>query len=257
MQCMDRDWMTTGRRPSGLCGAAIIIASRIHGFKRSTKQITDVVHVCDDTIKKRLDEFSRTGTAKMTPDDLDLSEKTREAKFYNDPPAFSRNRLKEKELEKIKKHADNIQKCLKETISVPDSHKSNTSTKDGEYFLPIIVNQVNQEINKQEDILVYNKEEIKDSEELSDIDENEVQKFIVSNDEYKLKKLLWEILFKDWIDEQKEKRKVEKKQVKRKIRKLSRLDTTVSRDPVEAIKNSSRFGKKINFNLLKRMFVKK
>ena len=43
---MKRDWMSTGRRPSGLCGAAILISSRIHNFKRTTQQIVEVVNVC-------------------------------------------------------------------------------------------------------------------------------------------------------------------------------------------------------------------
>ncbi len=28
---MNRDWMQTGRRPSGICGAALYIAAYIHG----------------------------------------------------------------------------------------------------------------------------------------------------------------------------------------------------------------------------------
>lgn len=28
---MKRDWMQTGRRPSGICGAALMIAAHIHG----------------------------------------------------------------------------------------------------------------------------------------------------------------------------------------------------------------------------------
>lgn len=35
MQSMKRAWITTGRRPNGLCGACILIAARYHGFKRS------------------------------------------------------------------------------------------------------------------------------------------------------------------------------------------------------------------------------
>lgn len=54
---MDREWMGTGRRPNGLCGAAILIAARYHGFKRNTTQIVKVVHVCDETIRNRLAEF--------------------------------------------------------------------------------------------------------------------------------------------------------------------------------------------------------
>mmetsp|Transcript_6069 Transcript_6069/g.5411 ORF Transcript_6069/g.5411 Transcript_6069/m.5411 type:complete len:144 (-) Transcript_6069:1088-1519(-) len=39
LQRMKRDWMTYGRRPNSLCGAAILIAARYHGFKRTTNQI--------------------------------------------------------------------------------------------------------------------------------------------------------------------------------------------------------------------------
>lgn len=31
VQSMKRDWMQTGRRPSGICGAALFIAAHIHG----------------------------------------------------------------------------------------------------------------------------------------------------------------------------------------------------------------------------------
>jgi transcription factor IIIB subunit 2 len=57
---MSRDWMVTGRRPSGLCGAAILIAARIHGYKRTVKQIVNVVNVCDEVIRRRLEEFSNS-----------------------------------------------------------------------------------------------------------------------------------------------------------------------------------------------------
>ena len=33
---MRKDWIEQGRRPSSLCGAAILIAARFHGFKRTT-----------------------------------------------------------------------------------------------------------------------------------------------------------------------------------------------------------------------------
>ena len=35
IQSMNRSWMTEGRRPNGLCGAAILIAAKIHGFRRT------------------------------------------------------------------------------------------------------------------------------------------------------------------------------------------------------------------------------
>jgi len=45
LQSMKRDWISTGRRPAGLCGAAILISARYHGFQRSTHQIVKVVKV--------------------------------------------------------------------------------------------------------------------------------------------------------------------------------------------------------------------
>ena len=43
---MDHDWMATGRRPSGRCGAALIVAARMYGFERS---LDDIVKVSRDT----------------------------------------------------------------------------------------------------------------------------------------------------------------------------------------------------------------
>jgi hypothetical protein len=42
---MKRDWMQTGRRPSGVCGAALFIATHIHGVERS-KQVRSSEEAC-------------------------------------------------------------------------------------------------------------------------------------------------------------------------------------------------------------------
>ena len=55
--------MAHGRRPSSLCGAAIIIAAKMHGFSRTTKEICEVVSICEETLKKRLNEFKDTELA--------------------------------------------------------------------------------------------------------------------------------------------------------------------------------------------------
>ena len=70
LQTMKRAWITTGRRPNGLCGAAILIAARYHNYKRNITQIVKVVHVCEETIRKRLDEFKHTRTAQLTRDEF-------------------------------------------------------------------------------------------------------------------------------------------------------------------------------------------
>ena len=71
LQSMKRNWLHLGRRPSGLCGAAIMIASKCHNQNRSLTEIVDVVHVCDGTVKKRIIEFSGTPMSNITKEELD------------------------------------------------------------------------------------------------------------------------------------------------------------------------------------------
>mmetsp|Transcript_2661 Transcript_2661/g.6272 ORF Transcript_2661/g.6272 Transcript_2661/m.6272 type:complete len:605 (+) Transcript_2661:254-2068(+) len=68
---MKRDWMQTGRRPAGICGAALFIASHMHGFRRKKSDIVSVVHVCEATIKKRLGEFECTPSAQLTSSEFE------------------------------------------------------------------------------------------------------------------------------------------------------------------------------------------
>jgi transcription factor IIIB 90 kDa subunit len=49
--------MTRGRRPAGICGAALLLAARMNNFRRSVEEIVQVVKIADTTLKKRLDEF--------------------------------------------------------------------------------------------------------------------------------------------------------------------------------------------------------
>ena len=63
---MERDWITTGRRPSGLCGACILISAKLHKLNIDINVISKVVHVCPQTIFNRIDEFSLTRVATMT-----------------------------------------------------------------------------------------------------------------------------------------------------------------------------------------------
>lgn len=85
---MKRDWMAIGRRPSGICGAAFVMAARLHGFKCNIEDITKVVKIGQNTIKKRLHEFGATPSAKLTIDEflrIDLEDEY-------DPPSFIRSR---------------------------------------------------------------------------------------------------------------------------------------------------------------------
>ncbi|KAF7430671.1 transcription factor TFIIIB subunit brf1 [Pleurotus ostreatus] len=98
VQRFDRDWMTRGRRPAGICGAALLLAARMNNFRRSIEEIVQVVKIADTTLKKRLDEFKRTPSGALTLADFRnvwLDEEM-------DPPAFT----KAKELEEAMRLAE-------------------------------------------------------------------------------------------------------------------------------------------------------
>lgn len=314
MQCMDRDWMVTGRRPSGLCGAAILIASRFHGFKRSIKEITDVVHVCDETIRRRLEEFSHTSTANLTKTEFESIDSIRDDGKGRDPPAFIKNRKKEKEAlketcteatcatsavgEEVVKKAKAIEKIFSDEVRIKIRSSHEVGDKENKEKVKITqetastsnVNLPNQQFeciklnftkqiagNNESETVALEVKEIKEPENtldfqknaqmtlnmivekdepLSDIDEKEANYYFVSDEEYKLKKLLWEVLFKDWIEEQKDKKKAEKKEIKKRERKISKIEPSMNKDPVEAIISSNKF-KKMNVNYLSDMFKMK
>src|ERR1700737_5015260 len=45
VQRMAKDWMVMGRRPSGICGAALIMAGKIHNFRRVEREVVYIVKV--------------------------------------------------------------------------------------------------------------------------------------------------------------------------------------------------------------------
>ncbi|CAI9765718.1 unnamed protein product [Fraxinus pennsylvanica] len=69
---MKRDWMQTGRKPSGLCGAALYISALSHGLKCSKSGIIKVVHICEATLTKRLIEFENTESGGLTIEEFNL-----------------------------------------------------------------------------------------------------------------------------------------------------------------------------------------
>lgn len=88
---MKRDWMVAGRRPAGICAAALLIAARAHGFDKHHYDVTRILRVCGLTVTTRVKEFEQTPTAQLTLDQfhkVDLPEES-------DPPIFTRNKYLE------------------------------------------------------------------------------------------------------------------------------------------------------------------
>lgn len=70
VQRMKRDWIATGRRPTGLCGAALLLAARCYNFNRTVADVVRVVHISEAVVKKRLDEFGQTPSSTLTIDEF-------------------------------------------------------------------------------------------------------------------------------------------------------------------------------------------
>ncbi|XP_057767334.1 uncharacterized protein LOC130987715 isoform X2 [Salvia miltiorrhiza] len=68
---MKRDWMQSGRKPSGLCGAALYISALAHGLNCSKSEIIKTVHICEATLTKRLIEFENTESGGLTIEEFE------------------------------------------------------------------------------------------------------------------------------------------------------------------------------------------
>lgn len=106
VQRFDRDWVTKGRRPAGICGAALLLAARMNNFRRSVEEIVQVVKIADTTLKKRLEEFKKTPSGSLTLADF----RTVWLDEEMDPPAFTKGRERE---ERGKKQIENGSKEAK------------------------------------------------------------------------------------------------------------------------------------------------
>ncbi|KAI2076060.1 transcription factor TFIIIB subunit brf1 [Ophidiomyces ophidiicola] len=88
VQRMSRDWMITGRRPAGICGAALILAARMNNFRRTVREVVYVVKVTELTINQRLNEFKATDSGDLTVDQF----RSVDLETSHDPPSFSHSK---------------------------------------------------------------------------------------------------------------------------------------------------------------------
>ncbi|XP_014218499.1 transcription factor IIIB 90 kDa subunit [Copidosoma floridanum] len=121
VQRMKRDSIHSGRRPSGLCGAALLMAARLHEFNRSPNDIIKIVKVHESTLRKRLIEFGDTPSSALTLDEfmaVDLEEE-------QDPPAFKAARKKDRErLQKLENMANEFTELQSEIDRQLEKQKS-------------------------------------------------------------------------------------------------------------------------------------
>lgn len=205
LQRMKRDWMCHGRRPTGLVGAAILIAARYHGFKRTTNQIVQTVHVCDETIRKRLVEFKQTSVAKLTREEFERIDLEKDIKEECDPPSFRKAagikeilRLANYEKELVKK-ASIIESEIHEPVQGDDCAKDEETVSTTGVSNALM-------LFKSDGALTVAEQYPTNPNEL---DEDEIDGYILTKEESTVKSIIWHRMHKDWLEEQeiKEKKK--------------------------------------------------
>ncbi|XP_037772564.1 transcription factor IIIB 90 kDa subunit-like [Penaeus monodon] len=263
---MKRDWMHTGRRPSGVCGAALVISARLHGYNRTITDVIKVVKVHESTLRKRLTEFGETPSSALTPEEfmtMDLDEE-------QDPPAFRAARKREKERvqklldeqedldseltvlqQEIEKHLEERKRKLRGIWAKYDREEETTEEESVEqesadtqkFITEATLQTIDECLGENGDEVMKPelkvqgigpsaaslglKETIEECMEirpndpepedrgvldLSGIDEDEIDSYIMSDREIKLKTELWMKINKDYLEELKLKEEREKKE---------------------------------------------
>lgn len=131
VQRMNRDWMTTGRRPAGICGAALILAARMNNFRRTIREVVYVVKVTDLTIHKRLDEFKVTESSDLTVEQF----RTIDLEKAHDPPAFygARNPKSKRKRKRVRQLGDEEPEVISDEHGAgrPQSSAPSTAQRTG------------------------------------------------------------------------------------------------------------------------------
>ncbi|KAL7628477.1 transcription factor TFIIIB subunit brf1 [Parahypoxylon ruwenzoriense] len=133
-QRMGRDWMIMGRRPSGICGACILMAARMWNFRRTVREVVYVVKVTTHTIEQRLGEFTVTESSELSIEDF-LNQEFLESR--HDPPSFYKNTAEWKEKMEKERGARKRKRVI-EDIDGDDEIGSNIGTPEpsSSYTMP-------------------------------------------------------------------------------------------------------------------------
>ncbi|KAI9492772.1 cyclin-like protein [Zychaea mexicana] len=250
VQRMDRDWIRTGRRPAGICGACLLMAARINGFRRTTREMIYIVKVAEITIHSRLKEFKQTESANLSVRDFRNMWLETEA----DPPAFLKARKEQEGVKKRTEGGSDNEESEKEEEEV-EAKKDEEDGSDAESVQslrrkPTVVaaSPAAMSVISHDDMSTTEKaarEKAQENENLSDVDDEEIEAMILNPMEVKIKTRIWYDANKDYLEE-----------MKAKLQKIE-MDRRNASTPAEAAKQlltTKKFSKKINQAVFDGMF---
>ncbi|CAI9087437.1 OLC1v1021505C1 [Oldenlandia corymbosa var. corymbosa] len=241
---MKRDWMQTGRKPSGICGAALFISALSHGYKYSKSEIIKIVHICEATLTKRLVEFENTESGSLT-----IEEFTQKAEeFERENRSNKLQNVNASESDKVEVLCEHKGKephfahglcrsCYKDFLELSGGLNGGSeppafqvaemkrlakasAEKEGcpDEANDDVFNKKKEAITEAENFSIFgnldapfngtnaedgdNPSMTDDAENLSDIDDFEVNCYLNSEEESRLKKIIWEEMNKEYLQEQ-------------------------------------------------------
>lgn len=264
---MKRDWINIGRRPAGVCGACLLISSRLHGFRRSQKEIIQVVRVCELTLRKRLNEFQATPASNLTQ--AELEQGSHEELAPENPPAFvAAQQRRTQELQQQVEEALNSQEfqALEQSLkaeggelSTPAGRVTRSAARRAKPTARAKAAPRITPLPKIAPVTVEN-------EDLSDLDDEEASKYLLPPEEVKMKQAVWEQLHSEYLKEQAEKQRIKEaeersgsapvkvKKPRRKRQKIHALSATQSTAEGVAEVLQRKVSKKINYAALEDLF---
>ncbi|XP_001655206.2 transcription factor IIIB 90 kDa subunit [Aedes aegypti] len=306
VQRMKKDSIHSGRRPSGLCGAALLLAARMHEFSRTPNDIVRIVKIHESTLRKRLVEFGETPSSALTLDEF----MSVDLEAEQDPPAFKAARKKDKErLQKLEESSTEFNQLQAEIDAAleKDLHKSRgrkrkfkgedisvdevgeTDQFIQESTLEVITEcleenpdetNVDSKINGRRKIVpegikpdllamcsnnTDRKEKIETREDdgelyLDDLDDDEINGYIMTEEEARYKDMMWNRLHAEHLKEMKEKEerlakereegKPEKKK-RKSARKKNIGPSNSAGEAIEKMLQEKKISTKINYDILK------
>jgi len=200
IQAMSRHWICTGRRPTGLCGAALLIACKYHGFERSPSFLAEIVRIGEVTIRKRLHELQQTPTASLTVEQFELAnqEQDENEMIASLPPCLIRNREKERKM-----FLKGITNTKASVLPLTDVCADSPSGEQ----IQAVADQLLQSIGGSEGvsaILGVDEDDVNGVHvaELSDLGESEdLDSYILTEEESSAKSAIWHEWNKNYLEE--------------------------------------------------------
>lgn len=292
VQRFNKDWITHGRRPAGICGACLLLAARMNNFRRSIAEVVQVVKIADVTLRKRLEDFQTTPSSRLSIDDFRniwLEEE-------HEPPAYYIARIAKKPKAVKGKHMLKHLKADGDEESAEESDGQEADDEDREddraprteaidprlealadqateaeiarYLDEPAAQEEGEQSNPAEGGITKRSgtEPPEGNDELAGLDEEELDAFILDENEVKIKERVWIEFNRDYLEKTLVRQLKMEADIKAGIapkptaRRKRKQPLEASAAPISAAESTKqllrkkKFSKKLNYSVIENLF---